>query len=128
MLAAVIGPLMSSSLTLTGSGFHDDQRAVEMLCLLLGVVLTVLRLGRGKSMPILFGRPALLLLTLFFTFGLISGVLAYSPRHALYEWSSFGLLLLLAGLIANEVAKNPEQQLDRCSWYWAAGVPSMFLM
>lgn len=111
-LAAVISPLMSSFLTLTGSSFHDDQRAVEMLCLLLGVVLTVLRLGRGKPMPIFFGKPVLLLLTLFFTFGLISGMLAYSPRHALYEWSSFGLLLLLAWLIAGEVALHPESLLD----------------
>lgn len=109
----MLGPLTSSFLMLTNSGYHDDQRALEVLCLTLGSLLLILNLWCDKSAWIRTGKSVAGLIAIFFIFGFFSSVKAYSPRHALYEWSSFGLLLLLAGLIANEVARNPEQQLDR---------------
>lgn len=110
--AAVIGPLMSLSFTLTGSSYHDDQRALELLCLLVGTAGAVFCLAQGKPMRARFSQLALGLLCLFFTLGLLSSVQAYSVRHALYEWSSFGLLVLVGWRIADEVAQRPDETLD----------------
>ena len=109
----VLGPLTSSFLRLTNAGYHDDQRALEVLCLSLGALLLILNLWCGRPVWVSARKPVAGLITIFFLFGFFSSVAAYSTRHALYEWSSFGLLLLLAWIIANEVACNPEQQLDQ---------------
>lgn len=108
----VLGPLTSTSLGLTNSGYHDDQRVLEVLCLSLGALLLILNLWCDKPVWVSTGKPIAGLMAIFFIFGFFSSVVAYSPRYALYEWSSFGLLLLLAGVIANEVARNLKQQLD----------------
>ncbi len=108
----VLGPLTSTFLRLTNSGYHDDQRVLEVLCLSLGALLLILNLWCDTPVWVSIGKPIAGLIAIFFIFGFFSSVTAYSPRHALYEWSSFGLLLLLGGIIANEVAKNSKQQLD----------------
>jgi putative inorganic carbon (HCO3(-)) transporter len=108
----VLGPL-ASFFTLTNAGYHDDQRALQLLCLLTGALLAIFKLWRGKPMLVTVGKPVAWLLSIFFALGLLSSMVAYSPRHAFYEWSSLGLLLVLAWLIANEVAGDPVYFLDK---------------
>lgn len=110
----VLGPLTSSFLMLTNAGYHDDQRVLEVLCFFWSSLLFTLHLWRRLKKPMCLEvkKNVALLIAAFFISGFISSLVAYSPRHAIYEWSSFGLLLLTAWMIANEVAKKPEQQLD----------------
>lgn len=108
----VLGPL-ASFFTLTNSGYHDDQRALQLLCLLMGAALAILNLWHGKSMLASVEKPVAWLLLIFFVLGLFSSMVAYSTKYALYEWASLGLMFMLAWLVANELAGNPVYFLDK---------------
>ena len=47
--------------------------------------------------------------------------MAYSTRYAFYEWSNWSLLLLLAWIIATEVASDATRVLDRLLLLWGLG-------
>lgn len=81
--------------------------------MVLGTLSLIQNLWRGTPAMVRIGKPVSGLWVMFLIIGFFSSLSAYSPRHALYEWSSLGLLLVLAWIIANEVARNPVQQLDR---------------
>ncbi|QJE00434.1 O-antigen ligase family protein [Massilia forsythiae] len=91
---------------------HDLQRCTELVLLLVCVA----RIVSGKQ---LFQTPATmpwairLFLSAFFLLGLVSALAAWSPRHALYEWSSILLLVLLAHVVHAEVARGGGDAVER---------------
>ncbi|MGJ7916374.1 O-antigen ligase family protein [Massilia sp. LXY-6] len=83
---------------------HDEQRCIEIVLLCAGAltILGCVVMGGAVSIRLSAHRPLLA----FFILGLLSTASALSLRHAIYEWSSFVLLALLAGAIATELAKS----------------------
>ncbi|WP_143751274.1 O-antigen ligase [Collimonas sp. PA-H2] len=111
---AAISPLLSFALV-PGAGFHDNQRILEIFCLVLTsfscVALLLLKPG-AKFRP-LHDYRMLSFLALFFALGLASSAIAYSPRHALLEWSNLLLLVVMSSLIAMEIRDKGSILLDR---------------
>jgi O-antigen ligase len=103
-----VGALFLNFLAADG---HDQQRCVELVVLLFCAGAFVLR--KPDTLIVSPDRPARLLLLGFFALGLVSAVLAWSPRHALYEWSSLLLLVILAFVIADITAKTDTAGLTR---------------
>jgi O-antigen ligase len=90
---------------------HDRQRCVELLVLAFCAAAVALgRRGRGLANVSL---PVRLSLAGFFTLGLASALAAWSPRHALYEWSSLMLMVMLAIVVSGEVAQAGRDGLLR---------------
>ncbi|WP_161539846.1 O-antigen ligase [Glaciimonas sp. PCH181] len=85
---------------------------MEVLVLSLGAVLALFRFVQSK-VPSMLSRKTIYWLGCFFFLGFLSSLQAYSIRHALYEWSSFGLLLLLAWTIALELREAPDALLRK---------------
>lgn len=111
-IAAVLSPLLVFPLV-RGAGFHDNQRIVEAFCVLLSAVAAVGILLRRASVGHMSDRRSILSLMAFFLLGLVSCVLAYSPRHAFFEWANFLLLFVSSGLIASEIATRGDALLDQ---------------
>jgi O-antigen ligase len=105
---ASVGALFLNFLAADG---HDQQRCVELVVLLFCSCAIVLRGPAGLVFP--SSRPARLLLLSFFAFGLASALLAWSPRHALYEWSSMLLLVMLIFVVARVAAETDGAGLLR---------------
>jgi putative inorganic carbon (HCO3(-)) transporter len=108
---AVVGALASNFLFVAG---HDLQRCIEvvMLCLVAIIVLGRAALGQKLVIP---SSVSGLLLT-FFALGLISAATAFSLRHAVYEWSSLLLLLILVVAIATELAREGKRLPRLLHW------------
>lgn len=83
---------------------HDRQRCVELAILLPALAIA---LARGsvahalQAVPTAVRRCALGFLSL----GALSTVFAYSPRHAMNEWSMFVLLGIAGAVVAHECAR-----------------------
>jgi O-antigen ligase len=90
---------------------HDGQRCIELLALLFCVG-TISASGRGNALAAA-RTPVQLFLLVFFTLGLVSAALAWSPRHAMYEWSSMLLLVMLAFAVATEISKTGADGIGR---------------
>ena len=106
-----VSPLTYFSLT-PGASFHDNQRILQLVLLLIGALILLWRLARHRAD---LQRPtggAAIAIALFFGLGVVSSIIAYSPRHALYEWSSFWLSLVLAALVATEIDRQ-DQDADK---------------
>jgi O-antigen ligase len=93
-----------------GMGFmwaadHDDQRCVQLVLLALLAPFMLARAGIADQIAWV-GRPGRWLLGTFFALGAFSTLIAFSPRHALYEWSILLVLLLAALLLAAELART----------------------
>lgn len=112
VLALVIGPFLVVPL-FAGSVLHDNQRLLQISCVLLALVAIGGQLLRGTPLPVLLPWRIAFPLGLFFLLGFASSAVAYSPRHAFFEWANFLLLLGCAWLIAAEVAAEGEPLLDR---------------
>jgi len=97
----------------SGAHFYDNQRLVEIFCVLFALVLIWFQSMHGAGIPQLLGRPLMLLLALFFLLGLASSGTAYSPRHAFLEWANLLLLCCAAWLVATEISAKGEQLLDK---------------
>lgn len=108
----VISPFIVFPLV-NGAGFHDNQRLVEVSCVLLALAVISCQLMDGSSLPLLFSRPIAILLALFFLLGLVSSSTAYSPRHAFFEWANLLLLLGIAWLIASVINAKGDMLLDQ---------------
>lgn len=106
-----ISPLTYFSLT-PGASFHDNQRILQLVLLAIGALTLLWRLARRRADVPGPGRGATIAIALFFGLGVVSSVMAYSPRHAFYEWSSFWLLLVLAALVATEIDRQ-DQDADK---------------
>ncbi|CAH0241300.1 hypothetical protein SRABI118_02722 [Massilia sp. Bi118] len=89
---------------------HDEQRCVQivLLAILAGAVIA----GRDAAQAISGMRPARMCLATFFMLGAISASMAFSLRHAIYEWSILLLLLLAAALLAAELARTGKGGLQ----------------
>lgn len=96
-----------------GAGLYDNQRLVELSCGLLALLILAVRWIGGAQRPVACYRPIALLLGLFFLLGFVSSVLAYSPRHAFFEWANLLSMLGMSWIIATEVASRGEALLDR---------------
>ena len=90
---------------------HDDQRCIELAVLLLAAVTVALR-ERGAALAAAGAKVQLPLLG-FFALGLASALAAWSLRHALYEWSSMLLLVVLAFAVATEISRTGADGLQR---------------
>lgn len=125
-LVVAATPLLPLS-TLTGTGYHDGQRILFMLCLGVGAVTMSLRLWRVKSAspelaPTLsVGKLVLWTVAGFLGLGFLSSLRAYSLQFALYEWSTSALLVLLAATIAAEFAQNRAAASKTLVTYCAIG-------
>lgn len=106
---ALVTALLLNFLLVDG---HDLQRCVELVLLLVCV-------ARIVSSGQLFQAPATMPWTIrvslpaFFLLGLVSALAAWSPRHALYEWSSILLLALLAHVVHVELARSGGGAIER---------------
>jgi O-antigen ligase len=103
---AMLGVLALNFLWASG---HDDQRCLEIVLLCAGALAMFGRSVLGASAPL--SRPAARLLLAFFLLGLASAASAWSLRHAIYEWSSFLLLAMLAFGMAADVAQTGSRGL-----------------
>ncbi|AEK63619.1 O-antigen ligase family protein [Collimonas fungivorans] len=114
VLVAAVGPLWPFALA-NGAGYHDNQRILEILCLVLSGLFgaAVLILYRRERIRRLWNTRMMFLLALFFGFGLVSSIVAYSPRHALFEWANFLSLAVMSLLIASEIRTKGDALLDK---------------
>jgi O-antigen ligase len=104
------------------SSGHDDQRCVQLLLLALLVPFMLLRTGIADQIAWM-GRPAQTCIGAFFALGAISALGAFSLRHAVYEWSMLLLLLLVAALLAAELARAGNAGLQTAlRWVLAIGI------
>lgn len=86
------------------SSGHDDQRCVEFGLLALLAIFIVMR--RDAADTIAGMNPAArLCLGAFFAIGAVSTLHAWSPAHAVYEWSMLLLLLLAAASLATSLGR-----------------------
>ena len=110
--ALIVSPFLFFPLLDGATSYYDNQRLIEISCVMLALVIISLRLIKGASFHLLFSRPIALMLGLFFLLGLVSSGLAHSPRHALFEWTNLLLLLGMAWLVACEVHAGGDAALD----------------
>ena len=95
-----------------GAAFYDNQRLLEVFCLLFCLLIIFLKFVTDKSLPAIFNKNIAISLAVFFFCGLLSSAFSFSPRHAYFEVVSFMLLLGTAWLIATEIRALKEK---RCS-------------
>lgn len=93
--------------------YHDNQRLAQVLVAALGASAVVHQLFRHTSVSSILGKASSLFLVGFFSLGLLSGLLAWSVPHAMFEWANFGLLVVLAWLIAKRISVAQIDVLDR---------------
>jgi O-antigen ligase len=86
------------------SSGHDDQRCVELGLLALLVPFIVMRCDAADTIAGM-NPAARLCLGAFFAIGAISSLNAWSPAHAVYEWSMLLLLLLAAASLATGLGR-----------------------
>jgi len=129
VVGAAVGPLSPFSLV-NSVGFHDNQRIIEISCLVLTAPFcaTFLILSGGEGARQMYDRQIAFFLILFFLLGLASSVSAYSSRHALFEWAIFLLLLAMSGLIASEIRARGQALLDKILLYCGLGAAVYILI
>ncbi len=111
--ACSVSPFLVFSL-LEGAGFHDNQRLIEWVVVVLGCLVVAGHLAWPQRVTAGVFKPLQWPLAAFFLLGLVSSVLSYSPRHALFEWANLLALLAVAWLIACELAaQRNDVLLDR---------------
>lgn len=92
--------------------YHDTQRILQIIVLVIGVLVMTRRLWSGCRMGVKMDHSLFLMLWLFFAVGMASSLLAWSPHKAFYEWANFGLLLVFAWVIAGDMMVDPRGSLD----------------
>jgi O-antigen ligase len=93
--------------------FHDSQRIIEVFCAALSAVVVATCLLRNVGFKQVGSAFPIYLLSLFFLLGLGSSILAYSSRHAFFEWANFLLLFTMSYLVAGEIVVKGEALLDQ---------------
>lgn len=114
VILAVVGPLWPFAL-INGAGFHDNQRILEIICVGMALSLSLVFLVRVSHSGVspLYKSRAVFFLTLFFSLGFVSSVVAYSPRHSLFEWANILSLGITSMLIASEIRTKGDGLLDK---------------
>lgn len=107
--------------TLSGTGYHDGQRIVTSLYLIVGALLLGWRLVGHKLFLIPLNRRSLSFVIILWALGTMSSMASHSPRHAFYEWANLVMLLVISWMIATEVARNSGDLLDRTILLCGAG-------
>jgi O-antigen ligase len=104
IIVAVLGisPFLSL-LAWAETGNHNEQRILEVTFLTITIIFYICKLRGGKLINCMPSKELLFCVLIFFLLGFFSSILAYSPHHAFFEWSSFFVLFLAAWLIACEV-------------------------
>lgn len=106
---------------------HDMQRCVEVLALCVIGTFLLYCVARGYVPPV--PAPATALLLGFLTLGMASVLNAYSLHHAINEWSSFLLLMIIASTIAAELARDVRRFSRLIQWTGVAcGLYSLKLL
>ena len=95
-----------------GFGFYDNQRLIEIFCVIVAAIFFSVRLIQDQHMPIRYDSATFKLMALFITLGFVSSTMAYAPRYAFFEWSNFLLLFALSYLIASEIAVKGDALLE----------------
>ena len=98
---------------INGSGLYDNQRLIQISCVVFALAIISHQLLKDPSIPLLFRRPILLFLVIFFFLGMVSSFLAYSPRHAFFEWTNFLLLIGVSWIIALQIIIKGEVLIDK---------------
>lgn len=111
-MCLVISPFLVFPIV-SGAHFYDNQRLVEISCVAFALVLIGFQLVHGAATPLLLSRTTTLLLALFFLLGLVSSSIAYSPRHAFFEWANLLLLFGVAWLVAAEISTKGDLLMDK---------------
>ncbi|WP_249222970.1 O-antigen ligase family protein [Noviherbaspirillum sp. L7-7A] len=101
-----------SSAGVEGIDHHDNQRLGQVIILVIAAFILLWRIIIDRIDTIAASNMAFPCLVIFFALGLLSSFTAWSVRHALYELASFGLLIVLACLIANEISTFGESLLE----------------
>ena len=99
--------------TLSSTGFHDGQRIITSLYLVVGLLLLGWRLACQELFLIPLSWRSISVVILFWGLGVMSSMASYSPRHAFYEWANLAMLFLVSWMIATELARNSSDLLDR---------------
>jgi putative inorganic carbon (hco3(-)) transporter len=110
--AVVLSPL-SFYPFFEGALYYDNHRLIEVACAAAVLGVAIVRLFGRAGVSISAHEGPLLFLVLFFASGLLSSLFSSSPRHAFFEWANFLALLLLAGMIAEEITLRGVELLDR---------------
>lgn len=108
----IISPFPAFPLV-SGAHFYDNQRLIEISCALFAFVVIWFQLLNGSAIPLPISRPITLQLALFFLLGLVSSSIAYSLRHAFFEWANFLLLFGVSWLVASEISAKGDLLLDK---------------
>ena len=113
-LPVCMSVLFALTINFLFSDGHDQQRCVEIVTLCAVAILFLSRLGKDlmRMMPMSVAS----LLLAFLTAGLASAAMALSMRHAVYEWSSILLLLVLSFAVAIELARNARRLWTLLHW------------
>ncbi|HWW07816.1 O-antigen ligase family protein [Collimonas sp.] len=121
--AAALGPLLHLDLV-NGAGYHDNQRIIEIFCVVLSALFgsASLFMGYGEKRQQLFDRHLLFFLVLFFVLGIASAAIAYSTRYAMFEWANFLLLMIMSMIVATDIAAKGNALLDRVLLLCMSGV------
>jgi putative inorganic carbon (HCO3(-)) transporter len=93
---------------------HDLQRCVEVVALCIAAFVLIARTAKNQ-VPFLPTSASALLLA-FFLFGAVAVATANSLRHAVYEWCSILLLIVMIFAIANELAQNARRSATLLKW------------
>ena len=107
--------------TLSDTGYHDGQRIVTSLYLIVGMLLLGWRAAGKGFFLIATGRRSTSVAIIFWALGVMSSIASYSPRHAFYEWANLAMLFLVSWMIATEVARNSSYLLDRTLLFCGVG-------
>lgn len=122
VILAAVGPILPFAL-INGAGFHDNQRILEIICVGMALLFSLAFLAHASRSCIspLYDRRVICFLVLFFLLGFVSSVVAYSSRHALFEWANFLSLVIMSTLIASEVRTKGEVLLDKLLFLCGVG-------
>lgn len=121
---AIVLALVTNFLFASG---HDLQRCVELIALSIVAIVVISRAAQGQIPPM--SRNAGIFLLAFFLLGLASVSTAHSLRHAVNEWSTIALLLILMFGNAAELTRNWRRLPLLIQWTGiACGLYSMKLL
>jgi putative inorganic carbon (HCO3(-)) transporter len=106
---------------------HDAQRHVEVIALCIAALVLIARAAKNQ-LPFL-PTSATALLLVFFLLGAVAVAAAYSLRHAVYEWSSILLLIVMIFAIAGELARDAKRLPVLLKWIGiTCGLYSLYLI
>ncbi|MFJ2989259.1 O-antigen ligase family protein [Collimonas sp. NPDC087041] len=126
-IAVITSPLLLFPLV-SGAGFHDNQRVIEVFCVALSTFILVGLLFWNPSVRWLCHGHLICLLVLLFLLGFASSSFAYTSRYAFFEWANLLLLIVMSGLIACEIGFGEGLFFDQILWLCELGCAAYILL